>query len=402
MTRPSVLLGVVTLFFFSMGLPNACAQEEVVVGVPLALTGMLAKFGQQHLDGYKMALDEIIAQGGIRGGALQGKRIRFQFEDDEGKPEKAKAVALKLITQDKVPMIMGGYASSEVFAIATTTAQHGIPFLSPSGVADDITQQGWKNVFRLNQPASEYCSGLQDFMLRIVQPRSMAILFESTLFGTSSAKAMRRWCDNQKIRVFLFEPYEAGVSDFGPLLQRVKNARADIIFMVSYMTDAVLLTRQAAKMDIDSKLFCGGAAGFALSEYISGVGRLAEGVMTAVLWSPRVKYPGAQTFFDHFSKRYQTAPTYHGAEAYSAAYVCRDVLERTKALSSEDLVRAFAETDLMTAFGPVKFTHYKKFTNQNRVPSLVVQVIRGKHETVWPPEAASAAFIYPQPKWNEK
>jgi branched-chain amino acid transport system substrate-binding protein len=398
---------VVLLLFLGLfslwGIPqNVEAQDKVVIGIPLSITGIHAKFGEQHHNGYKLALEEILAQGGIRKGLFKGKKLEFQFEDEEGKPDKAKAVTEKLITRDNVSMIMGGYSSSEVFAIAGTTAQYGIPFISPSGAADEITQKGWKNVFRLNQPASEYCTGLQDFILKIVKPASMVILFENTLFGTSTAKAMREWCDENKIKVSSFETYEAGAPDFKPLLTRVKVANADVIFMVSYIMDAVLLTRQSAELDIDSKLFCGGAAGFALPEYTKGVGKLAEGVMTAVLWSNDVKYPGARDFYDKFSKKYNLAPTYHGAEAYSAAYVCRDVLERTKSLSKEDLMIALTDTNMMTIFGPVKFVNYKKFTNQNKVPSLVVQVIKGKHETIWPLEAAAAKYAYPQPKWKDK
>jgi branched-chain amino acid transport system substrate-binding protein len=390
-------------FLMLFAIPQSLgAQDEVVIGIPLAITGIHAKFGEQHHDGYKMALEEILAQGGIRKGALQGKKLVFHFEDDEGKPEKAKAVTEKLITRDKVPMIMGGYASSEVFAVAGTTVEYGIPFLSPSGAADEITQKGWKNVFRLNQPASEYCSGLQDFMLKVVKPSSMVILFENTLFGTSTAKAMQDWCRENTIKVLMFEPYEAGTADFKPLLTRVKFVKPDVIFMVSYIMDAVLLTRQTAELDIDSKLFCGGAAGFALPEYLDGVGKLGEGVMTAVLWSHDVKYPGAKKFYDKFKNKFKLAPTYHGAEAYSASYVCRDVLERTKSLSKEDLIKALGDTKMMTVFGPVKFVHYGKFTNQNRVPSLVVQVVKGKYETIWPPDAAAAKYIYPQPKWKDK
>jgi branched-chain amino acid transport system substrate-binding protein len=402
--KRSVVLLLLLLGLFSLwGIPqNVEAQDKVVIGIPLSITGIHAKFGEQHHNGYKLALEEILAQGGIRKGLFKGKKLEFQFEDEEGKPDKAKAVTEKLITRDNVSMIMGGYSSSEVFAIAGTTAQYVIPFISPSGAADEITQKGWKNVFRLNQPASEYCTGLQDFILKIVKPASMVILFENTLFGTSTAKAMREWCDENKIKVSSFETYEAGAPDFKPLLTRVKVANADVIFMVSYIMDAVLLTRQSAELDIDSKLFCGGAAGFALPEYTKGVGKLAEGVMTAVLWSNDVKYPGARDFYDKFSKKYNLAPTYHGAEAYSAAYVCRDVLERTKSLSKEDLMIALTDTNMMTIFGPVKFVNYKKFTNQNKVPSLVVQVIKGKHETIWPLEAAAAKYAYPQPKWKDK
>ncbi|HXZ37243.1 MAG TPA: ABC transporter substrate-binding protein, partial [Thermodesulfobacteriota bacterium] len=137
------LLAVSGLLFL-WALPQmAAAQDEVVIGIPLAITGAQAKFGEQHKNGYTMALEEILAQGGIRTGALKGKKLTFHYEDDEGKPEKAKAVTEKLITRDKLPIIMGGYASSEGYAIAGTTAQYGTPFLSPSGAADDITQKGW-------------------------------------------------------------------------------------------------------------------------------------------------------------------------------------------------------------------------------------------------------------------
>jgi branched-chain amino acid transport system substrate-binding protein len=382
---------------------SAIAQDEIVIGIPLAMTGMHAKFGEQHRNGYEMALGEILAQGGIRKGAFKGKKLRLLFNNDEGNSEKAKVVTEKLITLDRVPIIMGGYASSEVFPIAVTTAQYGIPFLSPGGAADEITQKGWRNVFRLNQPASEYCSGLQDFMIKCVQPTSMAILFENTLFGPSTAKAMQEWCKENNVRVLMYEPYEAGTVDFKPLLNRVKASKPEVIFMVSYLMDAILLTRQTAELDIDSKLFCGSAAGFVLPEYLAGLGRLGEGVMTAVLWSHDVKYPGAQKFYDNYKNKFKLAPTYHAAEAYSAAFVMQDVIERTESLFKEDLIKALCGTDMMTVFGPVKFVNYKKFINQNRVPSLVVQVINGKYETIWPLEVAAAnGYVYPQPKWKDK
>lgn len=399
--RFSLLAVAGVMILWAMPLPGE-AQDEVLIGIPLAMTGMHAKFGEQHHNGYKMAFEEILAQGGIRTGVLKGKKLRFLFKNDEGNSEKAKVVTEKLIRLDRVPIIMGGYASSEVLPIAVTTAQYGIPFLSPSGAADEVTQKGWRNVFRLNQPASEYCSGLQDFMLENVKPNSMVILFEHTLFGPSTAKAMREWCKENNIKVLMFEPYNAGNAEFKPLMTRVKASEPEVIFMVSYITDAVLLTRESAELNIDCKLFCGAAAGFVLPEYLAALGKLAEGVMAAVLWSPDVKYPGAKEFYDNFKNKFKLTPTYHAAEAYSAAYVMQDVLERTKSLSKEDLIQALSETDMMTVFGPVKFVHYKKFTNQNRVPSLTVQVINGKHETIWPPGAAGAQYVYPQPKWKNK
>ena len=87
--RSSLLIVIGFLFTCAIAIP-AEAQDKVVIGIPLAITGIHAKFGEQHHNGYEMALEEILAQGGIRAGGLKGKALQFRVEDDEGKPEKAK------------------------------------------------------------------------------------------------------------------------------------------------------------------------------------------------------------------------------------------------------------------------------------------------------------------------
>ena len=104
MVKRLFLLLFVAGFLMLWGIPHfVCAQDEVVIGIPLPITGIHAKFGEQHHNGYRMALEEILAQGGIRKGTFKGKKLRFLFEDEEGKPDKAKAVSQKLITETKFP-----------------------------------------------------------------------------------------------------------------------------------------------------------------------------------------------------------------------------------------------------------------------------------------------------------
>ena len=80
----------------------------------------------------------------------------------------------------------------------------------------------------------------------------------------------------------------------------------------------------------------------------------------------------------------------------------REVLERAKSLTPEDLRAALAETNMMTAFGLIKFTSWGQFTNQNKMDTLVLQVIGKKYETVWPKDAASAKYVYHVPRWRER
>jgi branched-chain amino acid transport system substrate-binding protein len=93
---------------------------------------------------------------------------------------------------------------------------------------------------------------------------------------------------------------------------------------------------------------------------------------------------------------------YHGAEAYSALYIIKDAIERAKTMDPADLREAMKATKLMTAFGPIHFEDKDGYQNQNFMDTLVLQVLNGKHETIWPESAASAKYVYPIPKWRDR
>jgi branched-chain amino acid transport system substrate-binding protein len=154
------------------------------------------------------------------------------------------------------------------------------------------------------------------------------------------------------------------------------------------------------ELDINPKLFVGGGAGFTLPEFYQNAGKAAEGVFSADLWVPSLPYPGAMDYYKNYKKTYGRDTEYHGAEAYAAMQVIADVLKRAKSFSAEDIRQALAGTDLMTVFGKIKFTSYGKMTNQSKVPTYLVQWIKGNLECVWPKAVATAAYIYPHKPWK--
>lgn len=377
--------------------PGAAQEKTFKVGVPLPLTGAEAKFGEMEKQAYGMAVDEINAKGGVK-----GHKLGLDIQDSGGKPEMSAAIAEKFITVDKYPIVVGEYTSQCSYAVAGVAEKYETPYLVVTGAADKITQQGWKYVYRLNPPSSLYNTGIYRFFEQVAKPRSIAILYENTDFGSSTSKAMKEYCDSKGIDVLLFEGYQAGAVDFKPILQKVKSLRPDIVYMVSYLMDASLLMRQSKELDINPRAFIGGAAGFTLPEFRENAGEASEFVLSGTLWTPQVKYPGAQSFFDRFKAKFAKEPDYHAVEAYAAAHVLADTLGRAKSWSSEDLRAALAATDMMTPFGPVKFVSWGRFTNQNRTDTLLLQVIKKKFETIWPKEAASAQYVYPVPRWRER
>jgi len=361
-------------------LASGAQAATVKVGIVLPLTGDQAKFGEIEKRSFEMAAEEINAAGGVK-----GHRIELLFEDDTGKPDVGRSAVEKLISR-----------------ITAVAQQFKVPFLVTTGAADEITEKGYEYVFRINPPASEYPQGVRSFLKEVAKPKTAVILHENSLFGQSSSKEMVELCKELGIQVLLKEGYNKGAVDFKPLLTKVKALAPDLIYMVSYVMDASLLMRQARELDINPKLFIGGAAGFTLPEFQKNAGPAAEYVFSATLWTESVPYPGARQYFDRYRARYHSDTEYHGAEAYASLYVVADALKRAKSFSPKDIRDALAATDMKTAFGPVKFVAYGKKTQQNRLPTFLVQWQKGELEAVWPANIATKKYVYPVPRWSER
>jgi branched-chain amino acid transport system substrate-binding protein len=392
------LVPVLAVGALLLGLSGAAlAADSIKIGIPLPLTGPQAKFGEIEKNSYLMALDEINARGLVKGANLE-----FDIQDSQGKPDVARAIVEKFIGTDKYPVIVGAYSSAESKQVAAVADEKKIPYLCVTGAADDITQKGSPWVFRLNQSSEQYPEGVVGFLNAVVKPQKVAILFENTDFGTSSSKAFEAVCVANKWEVVLKEGYEPNALDFKPLLQKVKAVNPDVIYMVSYLMDATQLMKDASALRVEPKVFIGGGAGFTLPEFPKNAQKAAEFVYSATLWAEEVKYPGARKYFDDYKAKYKTETEYHGAQAYAAAFVIADVLTRAKAFTAEDIRAAMAATDLMTVYGPVKFQAFGKYTNQNKLPTLVIQWVNGQAITVWPEEYAAGKYVYPVPAWKDR
>lgn len=399
-TSATVLVSLAALALIALGvvLPGAAQPKgSIKVGVPLPLSGRHAPFGEIIKNSFVLALEDVNAKGGVR-----GQKLDLLFEDSRSDVQTARTVTEKLISQDKVVMLTGQYASAESLPTAQVAQQSGMPFLVTTAAADEITQRGWKYIFRMAQPASEFDNALKDFFEKVAKPKTLAILHENTLFGTSTAAAMKEWAGQAKVDVVMYEAYDAGSPDYKPLLLRVKQKNPDVIYMVSYLLDAVLLMRQAKEVDSNPRAFTGAAAGFSILPFIKGAGEAAEHVLSSSMWEPTAPYPGAADYYKSYTARFGSPPSYHGAQGFACVYVVADVLKRAASLSPDDIVKSLAATDIQTMYGRIKFEKYGKFQNQAKLPTFVIQVQKGKFATVWPKDVAGSPAVFPTPAWNKR
>ncbi|MEX1350564.1 MAG: ABC transporter substrate-binding protein [Desulfobacterales bacterium] len=312
---------------------GAASEEPVIIGVPLPLTGNLQEFGIMMKNSFEMAQTSVNDAGGIN-----GRPVNIVFADDEGQVASVQPAFDKLIAAKPV-MLVGGYASDPTYEMAKLAQKKDLPFLICTASADKITQKGWKNIYCLNPPISEYTKGLEDFLVNNFKPQSMAIIYENSMFGTNGALRMTEFCQDQAIDIRAQIDYDTtriNPAYFRSLVAPLTEEPPDVIYMISYLEDAVMLVQQIRDIELNS-LLIGGAGGFTLEEFIRRAGKSANHLLTVSLWSEHVLYSGAKAYYTEYVKRYGKSPDYHGAEAYSALLVVSDALKRATSLSPKTI-----------------------------------------------------------------
>ena len=158
-----------SLFAFISGimLSSALAANTLKVGVMLPLTGRQAVFGRIQQKAVLMAAGEVNAGGGVN-----GKKIELILADTQGNPDAGRRVIEKLIKQDKVLVIGGGFSSTATWAAISNAQTNKIPFLVNSAAADKITEQGWEYIFRLTPPVSERLDAVASFVSTVASVAS--------------------------------------------------------------------------------------------------------------------------------------------------------------------------------------------------------------------------------------
>lgn len=393
-----VMLIVVTL----MSSVALAQSGPVEIGIITSLTGRFAEFGEQHMAGFEVALEDVNANGGIN-----GREVKLNIQDDTSEVSVALTAAQQLIDAD-VPIALGAYSSSITNPLAQFFTRAQLPFLVYTSSADNITQPGSEWVFRLNQPANAYGQVLFDIFDHLnsegAEIETIAVIAGNGNFEQAVADSAERLAEERGYEIVENESYDRGVTDFRPVLNRFRAAEPDVVFMVSYAEDSVAIMRQANEVGLNADIFAGGAAGFALPGFIQDAGPAAEHVITATAWTEDVAYPGASELFERLTEQLGgVEPSYHAAQAYAGLITAVDALTRAESFSAEDVQAALEETNIEeTPYGPIRFDDFNGYQNQNPILMVAQQVEDGQFATVFPIEAATEEIVFPTPTWSER
>jgi branched-chain amino acid transport system substrate-binding protein len=383
MRRLIVLLAVAALL-----VPGFAQAQKVKIGFVNSITGAEAPIGENLSNGVTLALEDL---------KKEGIDVDLIKEDDTGKPEKAMSAFEKLSTRDNVAGVVGPYSSKCASALAMLAEKYKTPLIIPVASKNDITRQNLKWMFRLSATTNDYATILLDMATKLGKPKTMAIINENTDFGTSGAKSAAEYAAKKGITVVANEAYAPGSPDYRSTLASIKSKNPDLVFMVSYVADAILLMRQSREIGLAPQAFLGAGAGFATVQFAKETD-ISNNVFSSTQWTEDVNWPGSKEFNERYIKAFGKPPTYHATTAYESMIIMAETAAKQKS-DRNRIQSALKRGKWNGVMGEVKFADYEGYTNQNKHQMLVEQIQGGKHETVWPPQFAPKKPVYPFPGW---
>jgi branched-chain amino acid transport system substrate-binding protein len=405
----SVLTVTTLLLALALGQPLQAADTEVRIGNIIPLSGPSATVGEQGKQAREMAVEEINAAGGIA--ALGGAKLTLIFADSESKPEKGVAEAERLINTEKVHVLTGCWNSAVTYPTTAVAERYGIPFVVPVSVADKITEQGFKTVFRIAAKDSwwtrDQFAFLEDMQKEFdTKVERLAFIYENGDWGKGFAGQWKILAEKGGYEVVLDEPYPSTATDLSPVVQKIRRSRPDVLMLVSNAADAILLTNTLAEYKVKLKAVIASGGGHADPSFLKTTGENARYLFDIVEWETDVNKPGAKEANDKYKQKYGQNLTGEAVDAYVAMYVLKDALERAGSLEPEKIREALAATNL--SGGPGMIVGYDAVafdaTGQNRNASLVMVQIGDlgnglERITVWPKGARRAGYtpVFPMP-----
>ena len=409
-SRRNVLLGATAAAALAPIATRAQASE-VVIGVIYPFSGASAQQGVDAQKAYETALDIInkshdfdlpLARGeGLPG--LGGAKIRLVFADHQSDPQKGRAEAERLITQEKVCAVIGTYQSAVAVTVSQICERYQIPFLSADNSSPSLHRRGLKFYFRAAPHDEMYSAAMFDFFDAMKKKgtkiETLALIHEDTIFGTDSANAQTKLAAAAGYKIVADIKYRSNSPSLSAEVQQLKAANADVLMPSSYTTDGILLVKTMAELGYKPKAIVAQAAGFSEKALYDAVGDKLEGAITRGSFSLDLaaKRPMVGKINELFKAKSGKDLNDNTSRGFMALIILADAINHAKSTDGEKIRAALAATEIPgeQTIMPWKRVKFDDMGQNNDADPVLLQYIGGKFVTISPSQAAVAEAVWP-------
>lgn len=357
----------------------------------------------------QLAVDEINKAGGVL-----GKQLQLVVVDDEGKGDKGVAAIDKLVTVDKVDVLLGGIASGVAVAQVPTLKKYQMVTVATGAAASASVEKalgpspGSDWYFHLHpwdyDQGQSYYEGWDAIQKKYpnVVIRRIFLAYEEGAFGKSSFDASKALFGSRyTFDGASFKSALQGGSDYSSVLEAAKDFNPDLFLWAGYAQDALPLLEQSKAMKFSPPIYLGAPPAWPVD---MGKSPLAEDIMLYGMWAPSINdiSPASRKFYDAYVAATGSAPTsYFAALSYSAVYIIADAVKRAGGTDAARLIPALEKTRYVSPLGQtITFTPSNIIKHQGIKNQKILQWQDGRQEVIWPFEVQSRALVYPLPPWK--
>ncbi len=390
--RGLIALLILVTLAFAGGYQGVSAQAPPIkVGAIIPLTGPSGPSGQAMQKGYQLALDEINRQPPL------GRRVELIVEDDRGDPPTGSAAFLKLVTRDRIDVLIGGLQSSVSIAVASQARQRPI-LMAWTGAASPLVEQllaeaDW--FFHYHPWQYNNADSTWGF-IKSTGAKTATLAVEDGPFGGSAADEGPAFARSHGITILSTERFKTGSPDLTPMLTKAKAANADVFVFTAFDQDVIPLATQARQVGFSPKLILAAPPGWPV-----GFEKLAAGNYIAgmALWTSENSHPASRRYVQRYREKFKEEPTFYwGPLAYTNLITVTDAIRRAGSTDLNALVAAMKATSYEGPIGvPLTFKRSIYGKNQGFTKLIAFQWQGGKQVVVWPAEIAGGKLLYPAP-----
>ncbi len=394
--------------------PVWAQAPEITIGVIEPMSGAGAQTGIDARAAMETALEIInesvdldVVQGPGAGLAkLGGAKIKLVFADHQADPQKGRAEAERLITENKVSAIIGAYHSSVAAVVSQVAERYQVPFLAADSSSPSLHRRGLKWFFRTSAHDEMFSQAMFDFYKDLKEKKNISVgevafFYEDTIFGTDSSNIQRKLAGERSVKVSGDVKYRANSPSLTSEVQQLKSAGAPVLMPSSYTTDAILLLKTMGELGYKPQAIVAQAAGFAEQAFLQAVGDKAEGIISRSSFSLDLqeKRPLVGKINELYKKRSGKDLNDNSARQLMAVLVMADAIDRAGSTKNEDIRAALQKTDIagektIMPWANIRFDENGQNTGATPV---LIQVQDGVYRSVWPFETASRPVVWPIP-----
>jgi branched-chain amino acid transport system substrate-binding protein len=384
------------------GIARAQATK-LKVGVLLPRSGFMGFIGQSCQKGADLA------PGVIK--EMLGVDIELMNADTETSVDTARTRAERLI-QEGAHVLVGPFDSGAAAAIAQVAEQRGVPFVINIAAAPQITEQGYKFVFRNFQTAPDIVrNGLSLigdlFRATNVAPRTAVFMHVNDTFGQAMSKAIGAILPSQTqlpFRIVETISYDPAAKDLTVEVGKAKATNADFLLLVCRLNDGIILRREMVKQRWNPMGVVGpGSPGMYEEQFYKALGKLSEYCISNVPWynaNAELTKVVEKAFLKQNPK---DKLAYHGLNAgftFEAILIAADSFKRARSTDPKTLADAIRQTNItskMMLGGPIRFNAKGQVEG---IGSACLQNLNLVPTVVLPLAAATAKPVFPMPGYK--